>query len=531
MIYVVATGNSESAFNIVYSALERSCGHNQVRRISINQWIRLQEASAKKISVFINPAEAWSEKIIKSLQKSGNKTLLLGALSGGLAKYLDAKVSDVPDEQVEAAKCLPAPIYGQASSDLKIHYNQLQGFIKPIFNSRACLRYDFTDEWNNLGFGAVRVDGSIWAISQTVVLPFENTLANLVITDRIVGSYAGAWLKDLKVAGAALWFNRQVGPVDSQEWRLVEQFLSEVGFPVCACQPVLSEIPYGYDAVVTMRLDCDEDIESARSLWQAYNAMRIPFSLALHSKVLDDPRQHILPREVLVNGGALLSHTATHAPDWGGSYEAAYAEASISADKIIEATGHRVRYAVSPFHQTPAYSRGGLADAGYDGCIGGIIRNDYDFLMARSGVPPWSANGFIGHSQQCMLHGDCMLDGDDPLAVYKEAFQLAKTSRTFFGYLDHPFSERYQYGWKTEAQRIQMHEIFIDYIRRQGNILFLNENDAMDFMHDRSKIAVLEIPNGFIVENKKIRKSLHKQSIEFGGIRKPLTETVELICE
>ncbi len=517
MIYLVAPGDSEEAAVIVGSALERSCGYGQVQRISINQWIRLQHTSEKIVTAFVNPLEAWAAEVINSFQQVQNKVLLLGALPITLSSYFGAEVNPVTEEQILAAKCEPAPTYGEANSTLRIQYKDLEGFPKSPIASRACLRYDFTDEWNNLGFGAIRADHSIWALSQSVKLPPANILAELTINEREVGAYAGVWHKDSYVAGATLWFNRPVGPLDSQEWRIIEQFLCNVGFPECACQPVLSEIPYGYEAAVTMRLDCDEDVESARELWQVYNVMGIPFSLALHAKVLEDSKQHVLPREVLAGGGALLSHTATHAPNWGGSYEAAYNEGRISADIIAAATGYRVRYAVSPFHQTPVYARSALADAGYDGCIGGIIRNDYDFLMARSGTVPWGTVSFIGHSQQCMLHGDCMLISHDPLKIFKEAFNLAKASRAFFGYLDHPFSDRYQYGWKTEKQRVEIHKQFIEYIRNQGKVIFLNENDAMDFLQDRALVEIKNSDKGYLLALPLTKRSIYQQSAEYGG--------------
>jgi hypothetical protein len=160
-----------------------------------------------------------------------------------------------------------------------------------------------------------------------------------------------------------------------------------------------------------------------------------------------------------------------------------------------------VRYAVSPFHQTPHYALAGLADAGYAGCIGGIIRNDPEFLLARGGVLADMPRGFIGHSQQCMLHGDCMLAEGDPLAVFKAAFELAYETKTLFGYLDHPFSERYQYGWRTEAERIAAHEAFVSFIRsRAGRPLFVNEEVAMDFLLAKSLHDVVEDRDGFFVK-------------------------------
>lgn len=523
MIYLLAPGDLDAAARIVQSALERSCGHGQVQSISFAQWMRLQDQNAGLLSVIINPPEIWATSIAESLNKQGNKTLLLGALPPTLAKALRAVALPINDAVLEAVKCAPAAACAQVNSPLLIEYaNHVELGDSPL-PQRACLRYDFTDEWNNVGYGAVRADDSIWSLSQIVQLPKENLLAALQLQSQTIGAYAGLWLNK-PASNALLWFNRSVGPVDSQEWSLVERFISDLGYPSTPCQPVLSEIPYGHDSAVTMRLDCDEDVESARPLWQAYQHMGVPFSLALHARVLSDARHHALPREVLAHGGALLSHTATHAPDWGGSYAAAFEEGRVSAEAIEQATGYRVRYAVSPFHQTPVYARAGLADAGYAGCIGGIIRNDYDFLMARSGTPPEGVQGFIGHSQQCMLHGDCMLLGDDPLWVFKQAFAAAKASRTFFGYLDHPFSERYQYGWQTEEQRVTMHIAFIEHIRSQGPVLFTNENDAMDFLHDRAAIRVSSDPRGFNIRVPSIKRSHLMQSVQYAGNRHAIHE-------
>lgn len=523
MIYLLASGDHDAASRIVQSAIERSCGHGQVQRVSFAQWMRLQSQNTSVLTAMISPPEEWAVAIAQRLSDRGNKTLIFGALPHSLAKALGASVLPLDESVREAVQCPPAVSYAQANSPLSIEYTDLPELGESPLPQRACLRYDFTDEWNNLGYGAVRADDTIWSLSQIVRLSKQNLLAALKLKTQAIGAYAGLWVNQ-SVANALLWFNRPVGPVDSQEWRLVERFLSDLGYPSSACQPVLSEIPYGYEAAVTMRLDCDEDVESARPLWHAYRKMGVPFSLALHARVLSDQRHHVLPRDILAHGGALLSHTATHASDWGGSYAAAYEEGRSSAEVIEQSTGYRVRYAVSPFHQTPVYARAGLTDAGYEGCIGGIIRNDYDFLMARSGMPPEGVQGFIGHSQQCMLHGDCMLEGDDPLLIFKQAFAAAKTSRTFFGYLDHPFSERYQYGWQTEAQRVNMHTAFVEYIRAQGPVLFTNENDAMDFLHDRALILVTNDSQGFNIRLPSTKRSHLIQSVEYAGKWYPVPE-------
>ena len=528
MIYLLCPGSCDAAM-VVAAALQRSVGQSQVQHISPSQCSKQLDQQQPIILVVVNPPEAWSALVIRALQAAANKVIVFGALPATVAQYLGARTEPVSESHRLAAQCLPAPTGGYTESALRVEYAPGNDALHSPLSSRPFLRYDFTDEWNNLGYGAIRVDDSIWSLAQTVTLPAEHCLAQITLKGQAVGAYAGFWqgaTTDSREGNSCLlWFNRSVGPVDSPEWRIVETYLAHHAWPVRPCQPILSEVPHGFDAAVTMRLDCDEDVESARSLWQTYRALGVPFSLALHAKVLADPVHHDLPRELLAQGGAILSHTDTHAPDWGGSYDAALQEGALSADKIAAVTGQWVRYAVSPFHQTPEYARAALADAGYAGCIGGIIRNDPDFLMARSGRAPGSPIGFIGHSQQCMLHGDCMMQGEDPLVIFKQAFQLAQKSRTFFGYLDHPFSKRYKYGWVTDEQRIKAHADFIQYMRANGNVLFANESDALDFLLDRSNVGVTHTNAGFHLQLPEPAHSAWQHTIEYGGKTHVLTAT------
>lgn len=499
MIYLLCPGLFDDAGVVVASAIERSCGRGQIYKISPAAWsLRLQN-NLPGILLVINPLEAWSDFIIQTLQAPQNKIILFGALPPRLAQYLGAQTNKISDDVRAADVCQAAPTFSNTKSSLVIHYHAIDRLVCSPLTTRPFVRYDFTNEWNNLGYGAIRVDDSIWSICQQVYLDDKNCLALITLDGKAVSAHAGLWSN-------ALWFNRMVGPVDSHEWCVVENYLAHYAHQTYLCQPIISEIPHGYDAAVTMRLDCDEDVESARQLFDVYQTLQVPFSLALHTRVLDDEKHHNLPRQVLANGGAVLSHTATHAANWGGSYAAAFQEASLSAIKIKSVTGQAVRYAVSPFHHTPVYARLALADAGYEGCIGGIICHDPDYVMARSGVAPYSPYGFIGHTQQCMLHGDCMLGGDR-LGIYKQAFDLARCSGTFFGYLDHPFSARYQYGWQSEQMRIQAHIDFIKYMRANANVLFVNASDALDFLQDRADVIVENTSSNFYIKKNILSRS------------------------
>lgn len=498
MIYLIAPDHNLDALEIVRAALVRSFTSGIVRVVSFDalntdDTIDLQA----HCFVVINPLDSWTDRLITLIQTNADKLLLLGLIPNQLARYLGMNSKPLAYELKDRLICEPAKANHTSESNLKVVYQKPLGDYTSPLKERPFVRYDFMEEWNNLGFGAILVDESIWSMSNVVTVPESTLMASVVDVDTQLGAYAALWTEHKT---SVLWFNRAVGPVDSQEWALVEHFFANFQYATQACVPYVSEIPYGYDAAVTMRLDCDEDVESARPLWQAYQAMGVPFSLALHTKVLSESKHHALPRDVLSAGGAVLSHTATHAPDWGGSYQAALVEGQESKALIKACIDYEVRYAVSPFHQTPSYARQALAEVGYQGCIGGIICNDPDFLMARSGVPPWMQQPtLIGHSQQCMLHGDCMLADDDPLDIFKQAFSAAYRAQTFFGYLDHPFSVRYQYGWTDEAQRIFAHQDFVQYIKSYDNVLFANTSDAMDFLLSKSTVMTKHDSTGFSI--------------------------------
>ena len=281
-----------------------------------------------------------------------------------------------------------------------------------------------------------------------------------------------------------------------------------------------------------MRLDCDEDISSARFLFQYYQKMDVPFSLAVHTALLEESSHHPFLRDVLAAGGTLMSHSASHPKDWGGSYESAYSEAAKSRKALFSATGEWVKYAVSPFHQTPGYALNALSDAGYSGCIGGVINSDPEFMLARGGEVLGVGEGFVGHSQQCMLHGDCLLKDPDPMAVYKESFEIALRGRALFGFLDHPFSPRYQYGWKDEETRLESHKSLLDYILGRGKVAFLSEGQALNFIREKGRIDIQKTPSGFCFDTSTMM-SLPSPLIvaaEWGGQLYPIQNGLEISC-
>ncbi|MGB7088366.1 MAG: hypothetical protein WBD47_22615, partial [Phormidesmis sp.] len=289
-----------------------------------------------------------------------------------------------------------------------------------------------------------------------------------------------------------LWFNRAVGPIDSLEWRIIETFCSEHRADSLGCIPYLSEIPVGYEGTVTMRLDCDQAIATARPLFELYQDLRVPLSLAIVTGLPPQAEDMAFLREVLACGGAVVSHSCTHPPNWGEDYSAAKQEAQQSKAWLegnLPEAGP-IHYAVSPFHQNPAYAVNALADAGYLGFVGGVIHNDPEYLFGRSGQVPLCDRPLISHSQQCMLHGDCYHRYGDSVAPYQESFAHHLKSGCLFGYLDHPFSSGYQYGWHSESERISAHAELITSIQSHENIWFPNLVQCLEFARKRSLLQV-----------------------------------------
>jgi hypothetical protein len=514
VIDLLARQPSSEAGLLVLAALRRSVSKMQARWVTGSYVAQ----SSARILVVINPTDEDVACIAEWKQRGPGKLILLGSLPESLMRLLGLQTVEWPQTTHDWSRSAPAPAYGFAESAGKVVYTEHAADLKAAHWQRPLERFDFTDEWNNLGYGAIRRDSSPWALAMPLSGVKQNVLANIAIDGQFASAYAV--LHD-ELTCSTLWFNRAVGPIDSFEWRLVENFLSFWRHSELPCQPVLADIPFGCDAGVTMRLDCDEDIESSRALRNLYHELSVPFSLAVHTSNLRDPSQHALLQEMAAAGESILSHTATHAPNWGGSYEAALKEGQESMVLLEEVTGRKIRYAVSPFHQSPHYALAGLADAGLVGCIGGIIRNDPEFLLARGGTLAGLPEGFIGHSQQHMLHGDCLLAGDDPLAISRQAFDRAFETGTLFGFLDHPFSPRYQYGWLDESTRISMHRELIAHIRAQApGVRFLSEDQAMDFLLMKSQWQVESDVDGYSLKAPEgIMQTELLPAVEYAGHR------------
>lgn len=276
-------------------------------------------AQAFDLVVAINPDGGITEHLRRILSgKYYVKVILFGSLTQELLDLLALKQRDRPSTLIDAANSKRALAGQYAESNAYIHYTSLASCLGARSWRRPLERFDFANEWNNLGYDAVRADESDWPIAMSVQANEASSIAEISSSD--CAGLASSVLTDLDHS-SILWFNRVNGPIDAFEWIVIENFISNWRKSSLPCIPIVKEIPYGFDCCVTMRLDCDEDIESARDLKQEYRRLEVPFSLTIHTRNLQDRRNHQLIQEMASEGDSILSHSATHASNWGGAID------------------------------------------------------------------------------------------------------------------------------------------------------------------------------------------------------------------
>lgn len=480
---VVHDEHDAYAGEIVATALVRSFTAAQVKRTTY-----ADAAEPTLASVLVNPREAGAQ-FLKAALAGGGKALVLGQISPVLADLLGLQILGDPLPSKAAAEATVCEAEPWNESPAAVHYDGLHELaVLAPFRQRALCRFDFANEWNHLGHGWIRLDGGPWAIAQPVAAAGAQPLARLLCGKTEQTVYAA--VRDT-TAGAALWFNRPVGPVDSLEWRIVESFFCDYRDELITL-PALAELPSGCDAGFTVRLDCDEAVASARELFQFYADCKVPLSLAIRTDQQFGPADLRLMNDVLAAGGSVVSHSVSHEPNWGGSYDRALAEAQQSSAWIEQHLPHAapVRFAVSPFHQNPAYAVQALSDAGYEGFVGGIIANDPEYLLGRAGQAPFAEREMVSLSAQSMLHGDCFRRYGCSVQPYIDSFHNHRRAGSIFGYLDHPFSARYQYGWDDEPQRLRAHEQLLRALLANHNTWRPSLGEALRFLWERNRTSL-----------------------------------------
>lgn len=403
------------------------------------------------------------------------------------------------DDIVKMGLISVGAIDGYSESDLAIRYAP-HSLVSAISGERkrSFIRYDFSEEWNNQGYGRITtLSGTPFSCCMSYIVPESWQVIAEVFntkTGEKVSDYA-AIRSDTR--GVALWFNRPVGPVDGYDWTIVENFFSKYEVDNWGGSPFVSEIPYGYSGAITMRIDCDEAVASGRRLFELYKKYEMPFSMAIKTQQPICENDICLMKDVIFFGGSVVGHSHTHAPNWGGSAASAQweVEESHRVLRSLGVEGINYDYVVSPFHQNSREAVEGLRNAGIKAFVSGIICNDPEFLMARAGQVPL-VDGILSHSQQCMFHGDTYHQDGNSIDGYKLAWQQALETKTFFGYLDHPFSN-YWYGWESEEERLKVHEEFLVYLGTFSKIWRASLVEALRFIEMKSTVKVEQTSEGF----------------------------------
>lgn len=520
MIALHAGQSGDPALLVVQAALVRSVGPGLVA---------LGAHPVAHTHVWISPYAEHAPLMAEAIAR-GDKLIVLGAVPPEAAPVLGLETSAVlPEAWARAADCAPATNDGESVSAGRITWSEAPLGKPAPLKSYPFKRFDFKDEWNNLGYGTLRSDGSMWALACAVTPGAAVVLAEA--RSNALSPVPFVTLHAPDSSGAALWWNRPVGPVDHPDWTILEAFIAdwghERGLP---CTPVLSELPFGVQTAVTMRLDCDEDVASARGLYDLYSGKGRPLSLAIMTGQPEREANIVFMRDAAAAGGSVVPHSATHAPRWGGSYNACLTELISSREWITERLGTPApRHVVSPFHHAPAFLAPAMVAAGMRGFVGGIISADPEAMVARAGRvigPAGLEAGIVTHSQQCMLHGDCMRrDSGDPLAMPKAAFDSARAAGRIFGYLDHPISERYDYGWGSFDAQTAAHADLMAYIDSVApDALWMSLSETLDWVYARAQITIRPKGVGYALDAPLPSALAHTPALRFRGHTWPLKE-------
>lgn len=466
------TSSNKMAYEIVQKAFIRSHG-NIISHNDMN------------IYCFISPGKEDEETIHKLISKH-SKILVFGKISTLLAETIGLELHI---NTMKLNELTFDHLNTEDTSEYRIQYDLEHALCKhTLLKDRYFYRFDFTDEWNNLGYGAITTNGGIWSVSNSLNTINATGIATVYKDTEEESVFIS--LKDFDHS-SVLFVNREIGTIDGLDWVIVEDFLSSYRVDDLPCLPLISDIPAGYNAVVSSRLDCDQSIINTKPLVDLYKKYDIDISLAISTGINIDTNDIAFLNTFYDNGGAVLSHTINHHEYWGESYEVAYDEALGSKLWLEKNIIHlkKLKYAVSPFHSNKPYSVQALNDAGYEGFISGIIHNDPEYLMTASGVVPFVEDSIITHSEQCMLHGDCYHRNNNSLDIYKQSFRNHYSAKKMFGYLDHPFGE-YDYGWKSEEERLSVHQEFLIYINTFEGIKWMTSPEILDFVVDKSSIDI-----------------------------------------
>jgi len=447
--------------------------------------------------IFVSNLKKNQEKKIFQLSQTIKfKIIYLGAFSNFFLEKFYFKKLNLSSKEKKKVYLKDLEKKFKDKSFLKINYQK--GKFYPNYHERYFYRYDFEDEWNNYGYGKITGKKNIWSVKSLVFCTSKkNNIGTIKINNEFITFVSFHQINKCCI----LFINRDVGIFDGFDVSIIEKFVSSYKNNLPNF-PIISEIPSTYEGLVTMRLDCDEDIQSAKKISQLYNHFKVPFSLAILTSILTENDKDFL-KDIIKKNGAILSHSNDHLVNFGDNYETCLSQISTSMKKLKD-LGLDVEFVVAPFHHTPNFVYDVLNDLNIKGIIGGINKNYPQDISFRSGFYNERIKVLL-NNQQCMMHGD-IHPQSNKIDNYKKSFLISYKNKRAFGYLDHPFSERYSYGWNNEKLRLETHRKFLKFIKRKKKIIFLNQNDFMNFLYTRSQINITIDPSKFKIQKKKFKK-------------------------
>jgi len=495
--------------SLISSSFQRSFGKSQ-----INKFKNIKKKQSG-IHIFLESISKNADIDFQELIKlGGNKIILNGKLNDSIKEILNIKILMC---NFDYEKPIPANSLKPSISRAKINFNQNLNYLIPFLKEikeRPLWRYDFDIEWNNNFCGNISNENKILNLSHNCVLIKGKNVAFIKNSkDQNI-----PLISEFEINGnIIIWINRNLSLVDLPEWKIIEEFISNGYFRKYPCIPYLSEYSASENGLITMRLDCDEDIESARKIFEIYKNNGLPISLAITTNQIKE-NQFIssLPKEVNDYGGTILNHSHSHPKNWGGSKDKIKEELITSNNLIKKAFGIATEYAVSPFHHLTWEALEVLNDLNFKGVIAGISSSHHEFLIIKGGSIHKKIDTLV-HSQQCMIHGDCLTQ-TRKVNTYLDAFSLYSNLGFSTGYLDHPISERYDYGWINLERQVKTHNQIIEYLLN-NNIKFISQKELFERFAAKEKIKVItkSTNNFYSLEIKNESKVC--LSISFGGKR------------
>ena len=498
---------SYSAESLILESFKRSFSSSQINN----------KNSFKKIfsgvHVFLECTSDNATSNLKELLKIKNSKIILnGKLNKWIQKLLNIKIlgNKFPYDEP-----IPANSSSYSISKRCLKFNYKFKYLKPflgLLEERPIWRYDFELEWNNSFSGNINDKNEFLNLSHYCS---NNNNNNVVYILNSNGDKVPLIAEFIINKNILIWVNRNLSLIDLPEWKIIEEFISNGYFNEYPCIPYVSEFSSIDNGFITMRLDCDEDIESARKIYSLYKQYDLPISLAITTNQLENKKSiSSLPREVFDYGGTILNHSHSHPINWGGKKDMVYKEIELSTKLIKKAFNINTEYAVSPFHHLTKEAIEVLNEQDYKGVVAGICSSHHDFLIIKGGSINEKLN-IILHCQQCMLHGDC-LSSTRPIDDYLKNFSLFSKIGYSIGFLDHPISKRYDYGWNNHQRQIDTHKKIIEHLLSK-NIKFVNQREIFERLKakDDLKIKKFETIKEQIILIK--NESKFNLSISLGG--------------